>query len=89
MKECLQSSDKMAEEDEKEETLTETEAVETTASSDSSESSETSEKNKSEEEDAKTGLIQSLFSAGNKLLTLPNSQTISIGDDTRRLLALF
>ena len=79
----------MAEEDEKEETLTETEAVETTASSDSSESSETSEKNKSEEEDAKTGLIQSLFSAGNKLLTLPNSQTISIGDDTRRLLALF
>ena len=37
----------------------------------------------------KTGLIQSLFTAGNKLLTLPNSQTISIGDDTRRLLALF
>ena len=37
----------------------------------------------------KTGLIQSLFVAGNKLLTLPNSETISIGDDTRRLLALF
>ena len=35
------------------------------------------------------GLIQSLFCAGNKLLTLPNSQAISIGDDTRRLLALF
>ena len=35
------------------------------------------------------GLIQSLFYAGNKLLTLPNSQSITIDDGTRRLLALF
>ena len=37
----------------------------------------------------KANLISSLFVPGNKLLTLPNSQEISIGDDTRRLLALF
>ncbi|MBR1605355.1 MAG: Flp pilus assembly complex ATPase component TadA [Alphaproteobacteria bacterium] len=51
----------------------------------------TSETNdvKSSDDTEKTGLIQSLFVAGNKLLTLPNSETISVGDDTRRLLALF
>ncbi len=43
----------------------------------------------SKEEGGGTGLIQSLFYAGNKLLTLPNSQSISIDDGTRRLLALF
>ena len=37
----------------------------------------------------KTGLIQTLFVPGNKLLTLPNSEAISIDDGTRRLLALF
>jgi len=43
----------------------------------------------SDDDSDKTGLIQSLFVAGNKLLTLPDSETISVGDDTRRLLALF
>ena len=46
-------------------------------------------KEQSSENVDKKNLIQSLFYAGNKLLTLPNSQEISIGDDTRRLLALF
>ncbi len=73
----------MAENDEN--TLQETE---TTASTGSDNASEDNTSESAVLDDGK-GLIQSLFSAGNKLLTLPNSQTISVGDDTRRLLALF
>ena len=73
----------MAEEDENKE-----QKVVAEAASEKAKSAET--KSSSNDDDIeKTGLIQSLFTAGNKLLTLPNSQTISIGDDTRRLLALF
>lgn len=68
----------MAENDEN--TLQETETSDNT-SEDNASASALSDEGK--------GLIQSLFCAGNKLLTLPNSQTISVGDDTRRLLALF
>lgn len=72
----------MAENDEN--TLQETE----TSSTGSDNASEDNTSEGAALDDGK-GLIQSLFSAGNKLLTLPNSQTISVGDDTRRLLALF
>lgn len=68
----------MAENDEN--TLQETETSDNTSEDNASESAIS---------DEGKGLIQSLFCAGNKLLTLPNSQTISVGDDTRRLLALF
>lgn len=73
----------MAENDEN--TLQETE---TTASTGSDNALEDNTSESAALDDGK-GLIQSLFCAGNKLLTLPNSQTISVGDDTRRLLALF
>jgi len=73
----------MAEDDENK--LQEDESLSSAAES---ENSEQKNSERAENEENK-GLIQSLFTAGNKLLTLPNSQTISIGDDTRRLLALF
>ncbi len=80
----------MAEENETEEL----EAKENTEDNTSSEGSSEPKKESAEEENEETevnkeGLINSLFTNGNKLLTLPNSQVISINDDTRKLLALF
>ena len=42
-----------------------------------------------ESSEGRTNLIKSLFNGSNKLLTLANSDVISIDDSTRRLLALF
>ena len=79
----------------------ETEEIEAKENTEDNASSEVSSESKNEaagekateesteNEASKEGLIRSLFTAGNKLLTLPNSQVISINDDTRKLLALF
>ena len=73
----------MAQEEEKEQEQDSEEAVSQTSEE------TTGEATTAEDEANKRNLLQLLFAGGNKLLTASNSDTLSIGDDTRRLLALF